>query len=142
MQSTPICLMASMSRSAGSFSTWAMVILAALIASGALVEIVVASSIVSSNSRSVDVTRFDQANSQGLLGIDPHPRIHQKPCPGWPDQRDQIAQAVIAIGNAELGGGNAELAVFGGDPDIRQHRDLHAAAEAVEPRIQAMVGFG
>ena len=39
-------------------------------------------------------------------------------------------QAVIAIGDAEFGGGNAELAVVGGDADIGQHRDLHAAAQA------------
>ena len=42
MQSRPICLTAAMSRSAGSFNTCAMVIFAALIASGAFPEIVVA----------------------------------------------------------------------------------------------------
>ena len=41
-----------------------------------------------------------------------------------------MLEAVIAIGNAELCGGNAELAVVGGNANIRQHRDLHAAAEA------------
>mgnify|MGYP003694334925 CR=1 FL=1 len=41
-----------------------------------------------------------------------------------------MLEAVIAIGDAELGGGNAELAVVGGDADVRQHRHLHAAAEA------------
>ena len=44
-----------------------------------------------------------------------------------------MAQAVIAIGDAELGGGNAELAVVGGDADIGRHRHLHAAAEAEAP---------
>src|SRR6266851_2184348 len=46
MQAMPICLIAFMSRCSGSFNTCAMVILAALIASGALPEIVVAISIV------------------------------------------------------------------------------------------------
>ena len=41
-----------------------------------------------------------------------------------------MLEAVIAIGNAEFCGGNAELAVVGGNANIRQHCDLHAAAEA------------
>ncbi len=41
-----------------------------------------------------------------------------------------MLQAVIAIGDAEFGGGNAELAVVGRDADVRRHRDLHAAAQA------------
>ena len=73
---------------------------------------------------------IDEADPQRLGGIDPHARVHDKPRPGRPDQRDQMLEAVIAIGDAELGGGNAELAVLGGDADIRQHRHLHAAAEA------------
>ena len=73
---------------------------------------------------------IDQADPQRFRGIDPHARVHDQPRPGRPDQRDQMLEAVIAIGDAELGGGNAELAVVGGDADIRQHRDLHAAAEA------------
>src|ERR1700733_1704427 len=44
-----------------------------------------------------------------------------------------MVEALIAIGDAELGGGNAELAVVGRDTDIRQHRDLHAAAKAETP---------
>src|SRR2546429_9687739 len=43
-----------------------------------------------------------------------------------------MLEAVIAIGDAELGCGNAELAVLRGT-DVRQHRDLHAAAEAEAP---------
>ena len=41
-----------------------------------------------------------------------------------------MLEAVVAIGDAELCGGNAELAVLGGDADVRHHRDLHAAAKA------------
>ncbi len=41
-----------------------------------------------------------------------------------------MPEAVIAIGNAEPGGRDAELTVFGGDSDVGQHRHLHAAAEA------------
>src|SRR5258708_30478254 len=44
-----------------------------------------------------------------------------------------MLEAVIAIGDAELGCGNAELAVFGRDANIRQHRHLHAAAETETP---------
>src|SRR3981189_1654537 len=44
-----------------------------------------------------------------------------------------MVEAVRAIGHAELGCGNAELAVLGRDADIRQHRHLHAAAEAKTP---------
>ena len=40
-----------------------------------------------------------------------------------------MLQAIIAVGDAEFGGGNAELAVFGGDANVREHRDLHAAAQ-------------
>ena len=47
-----------------------------------------------------------------------------------PTSDTRCLQAVIAIGDAEFGGGNAELAVVGGNADIGQHRDLHAAAEA------------
>src|SRR5260370_21257777 len=44
-----------------------------------------------------------------------------------------MLEAVIAIGDAEFCGGNAELAVLGGDADVRHHRDLYAAAEAESP---------
>src|ERR1700686_3764989 len=44
-----------------------------------------------------------------------------------------MLEAVKAIGDAEFRGGNAELAVLGGGPDIRNHRPLHAAAEAEAP---------
>ena len=40
-----------------------------------------------------------------------------------------MLQAVIAIGDAELRRGNAELAAMGGNADVREHRHLHAAAE-------------
>ena len=50
-----------------------------------------------------------------------------------PTSETRCLQAVIAIGDAEFGGGNAELAVLGGDADIRRHRHLHAAAEAKAP---------
>ena len=40
-----------------------------------------------------------------------------------------MLEPVIAIGDAELGGRNAELAVVGREPHIGEHRDLHAAAE-------------
>ena len=41
-----------------------------------------------------------------------------------------MLETVIAIGDAEPGGGNAELAVVGGKANVCQHCDLHAAAEA------------
>ena len=73
---------------------------------------------------------IDEADAQRLGRVDPHARIHDQPRPGRPDQRDQVAQAVIAVGDAEFGGGNAELAVLGGKADVGEHRHLHAAAEA------------
>ena len=76
---------------------------------------------------------IDEADPHRFRGVDPHARIHDEPRPGRADQRHQMAQAVIAIGDAELGGGNAELAVVGGNADIGEHRDLHAAAEAKAP---------
>src|SRR5258707_5746555 len=57
MQSVPICLIASMSRLSGSFSTCAMVILAALMASGALPEMVRAISDVAFHSSASGTTR-------------------------------------------------------------------------------------
>ena len=57
------------------------------------------------------------------------PVYMQQPRPGRADQRDQVLEAVIAVGDAELGGGDAELAVVRGNADIGEHRDLHAAAE-------------
>ena len=41
-----------------------------------------------------------------------------------------MLEAVIAIGDAEFCGGNAELAVVGSEANVCQHCDLHAAAEA------------
>src|SRR5262249_6139970 len=75
----------------------------------------------------------DQADAQSFDGIDPRPRVQEKPRPGRADQRNQVLEPIIAIGNAELGSGNAELAVRSSDPDVRQHRHQHAAAEAKTP---------
>ena len=97
-----------------------MVILAALIASGALPEMVRAISMVASHNSASGQHAIDQPDPQRFRGIDPHARIHDQPRPGRPDQRDQMLQAVIAIGDAEFGGGNAELAVVGGDADVGQ----------------------
>ena len=130
MQAVPISLIASMSRLLSSFSTSAMVIFAALNRERRVAR-----------DRAGDLHRrvphsvigqhaIDEADPQRFRGIDPHARIHDQPRPGRPDQRHQMLQPVIAIGDAEFGGGNAELAVFGGDANICQHRDLHAAAEA------------
>src|SRR6266849_76996 len=57
MQAMPACLIASISRLSGSFSTCAMVILAAWIASGALPEIVRAISVVTLHSSASGTTR-------------------------------------------------------------------------------------
>src|ERR1700733_6450617 len=48
---------------------------------------------------------IDEADALCLRGVDPHARIHQKPRPGGADQRHQVFEAVIAIGDAEFGGG-------------------------------------
>ena len=57
MQAVPIALIAAMSRRLSSFSTSAMVILAALIASGALPEMVRATSMVASHNPASGSTR-------------------------------------------------------------------------------------
>ena len=103
-----------------------MVILEAWIESGALLAMVRAMSIVAPHG-SIRSTRPILTAS---AGVDPHTRIHDQPRPGRPDQRDQMAQAIIAVGDAEFCRGDAELAVVGGDADIAQHRHQHAAAEA------------
>src|SRR3954447_11222140 len=72
---------------------------------------------------------LDQPDAQRFGGIDAHARVHQEPGPGRSDQRHQVLQAVVAIGNAELRRGNAELATLRGDADVGKHRHLHAAAK-------------
>jgi len=52
-----------------------------------------------------------------------------------------VLEPVIAIGDAELGGGNAELAVVGGDADIVSIATCMPPPRQ-NPRMQAIVGFG
>ena len=92
---------------------------------------------------SVGYDAIDQADPQGLSGIDPHARIQQQTRPRRPDQRDQMVEALIAIGDAELGGGKCRTGCsrprYGYPP---ASRPAHAAAKAGKaPDAGAMVGF-
>ena len=101
------------------------------IESGALAAIVAASSTPAPSSSSSAKTSWTRPISLGPLGFDVAPGQEQLLGPRQPDRVEELAEAGVAVDQAQFRRRHAELRPGRADPHVAGDRQLEAAAEAV-----------